>query len=95
MPLCSFKRVPCTETDIDSVAMTADLAPTPSAASGTSASRVKSSTSIANQPGYPRGHLGHLSGKEETALVQFKEVLEQRGAWKRGPPASLDDQTLL
>ncbi|EFY99862.1 CRAL/TRIO domain protein [Metarhizium robertsii] len=76
--------------------MTADLAPAASATSGTSvpATRVKSSASTTSQFGYPRGHLGHLSGHEAEALDKFKNVLEERGAWKR-EPASHDDQTLL
>lgn len=76
--------------------MTADLAPAASATSGTSvpATRVKSSASTESQFGYPRGHLGHLSGHEAEALDKFKNVLEERGAWKR-EPASHDDQTLL
>ena len=77
--------------------MTADLAPAPSATSGTSAaiSRVKSSASTASQLAYPRGHLGYLSDHEEEALHKFKAVLDERGVWTRGPPASHDDQTLL
>lgn len=76
--------------------MTADLAPAPSATSGTSvpATRVKSSASTTSVYGYPRGHLGHLSEHEEEALSAFKKVLEERGAWKRDP-VSHDDQTLL
>jgi hypothetical protein len=76
--------------------MTAELAPAPSATSGTSAAatRVKSSTSTTSQYGYPHGHLGHLSEYESEALSKFKEILEERGAWTR-QPASHDDQTLL
>lgn len=77
--------------------MTADLAPAISGISGSSApaTRVQSSTSTASQFGYPRGHLGYLSEYEEAALNNFKDVLEQKGTWTRGPPASHDDQTLL
>ncbi|EFY92086.1 phosphatidylinositol transporter, putative [Metarhizium acridum CQMa 102] len=76
--------------------MTADLAPVASSTSGTSvpATRVKSSASTTSQFGYPRGHLGYLSEHEAEALDKFKNVLEERGAWKR-EPASHDDQTLL
>ncbi|KAK2594780.1 hypothetical protein QQS21_007527 [Conoideocrella luteorostrata] len=77
--------------------MTADLAPVRSATSGTSApaTRVKSSASTTSQHKYPRGHLGYLSEREAEALENFKTCLEERGVWKRGPPASHDDQTLL
>ena len=44
---------------------------------------------------YPRGHYGHLSEREENALVEFKKVLEERGILKPGPPASHDDPLLL
>ncbi|KAK0750890.1 CRAL-TRIO domain-containing protein [Schizothecium vesticola] len=45
--------------------------------------------------GYPHGHLGHLNEEEEAALGEFKALLEERGLYKPGPPASSDDQTLL
>ncbi|RYO82972.1 hypothetical protein DL766_007024 [Monosporascus sp. MC13-8B] len=45
--------------------------------------------------GYPNGHLGHLTEKEEQALREFKESLEAKGLYERGPPASHDDPTLL
>ncbi|RYP27849.1 hypothetical protein DL767_007497 [Monosporascus sp. MG133] len=45
--------------------------------------------------GYPKGHLGHLTEKEEQALREFKDFLEAKGLYKRGPPASHDDPTLL
>ncbi|RYP51895.1 hypothetical protein DL768_002863 [Monosporascus sp. mg162] len=45
--------------------------------------------------GYPNGHLGHLTEKEEQALREFKAFLEAKGLYKRGPPASHDDPTLL
>jgi hypothetical protein len=35
-----------------------------------------------------------LSEHEDEALSKFKDVLEERGVWKR-EPASHDDQTLL
>lgn len=59
------------------------------------ASRVKSSASSLTDRGYPHGHLGHLSEREEEALVRFKDFLEAKGVWKRGPPASHDDALLL
>ncbi|KHN98449.1 Cellular retinaldehyde-binding/triple function [Metarhizium album ARSEF 1941] len=76
--------------------MTAEPAPAASTTSGTSvaATRVKSSASTRSQLGYPSGHLGHLSEHEAEALAKFKDVLEQRGVWKRDA-ASHDDQTLL
>lgn len=45
--------------------------------------------------GYPNGHLGHLTEEEENRLADFKTFLEDKGLYKRGPPASHDDQTLL
>ncbi|KAH6894567.1 CRAL-TRIO domain-containing protein [Thelonectria olida] len=59
------------------------------------ASRVKSSASTLTDHGYPHGHLGHLSAHEEDAFERFKDLLEERGVWKRGPPASHDDALLL
>jgi hypothetical protein len=45
--------------------------------------------------GYPHGHLGHLTPDEDTRLASFKTFLEDKGLYKRGPPPSHDDQTLL
>ncbi|KAI5464941.1 CRAL-TRIO domain-containing protein [Mariannaea sp. PMI_226] len=59
------------------------------------ASRVRSTASSMTDRGYPHGHLGHLTEHEEEAFHQFKQVLDERGVWKQGPPASHDDQTLL
>jgi hypothetical protein len=61
------------------------------------AARVVSSQSVAQlaEYSYPRGHLGHLSETEAEALEAFKNVLEERGFWTRGPPASHDDPLLL
>ena len=44
---------------------------------------------------YPNGHLGYLTKSEEEALTKFRAILEERGYWKPGPPASHDDPTLL
>ncbi|KAF4988736.1 hypothetical protein FDECE_14947 [Fusarium decemcellulare] len=59
------------------------------------AARVKSSASLSGDFAYPHGHFGHLSQAQEDAFTRFKEVLEERGLWKRGPPASHDDPLLL
>ncbi|PNY26317.1 SEC14 cytosolic factor [Tolypocladium capitatum] len=77
--------------------MASNLSPAASAsgASASPATRVKSATSTTSQFGYPRGHVGYLSADEEEALRSFQDVLEERGLYKRGPPASHDDQTLL
>ncbi|KAL2204677.1 CRAL/TRIO domain-containing protein [Sarocladium strictum] len=58
------------------------------------ATPVKSTVS-ASDVGYPNGHLGHLTPKEEEAFVQFKELLIERELYKPGPPASHDDPLLL
>ncbi|OAA76514.1 Cellular retinaldehyde-binding/triple function [Akanthomyces lecanii RCEF 1005] len=58
-------------------------------------SRVKSSASVASAFNYPHGHLNALSDQQEDALLKFKALLEKRGVWKRGPPPSHNDQTLL
>lgn len=75
----------------------------PAAASGPSAelspqvSRVKSASSTvsASNFAYPHGHLGYLSPQQDEALQKFKAILEERGAWTRGPPPSHNEQTLL
>ncbi|KAF4979998.1 hypothetical protein FZEAL_3860 [Fusarium zealandicum] len=57
---------------------------------------VKSSAStLGGDHAYPQGHLGHLTQTQEEALASFKSVLEERGLWERGPPASHDDPLLL
>jgi hypothetical protein len=58
------------------------------------ATPVKSAVS-ASDVGYPNGHLGHLTPKEEEAFVQFKELLIEHELYKPGPPASHDDPLLL
>lgn len=58
-------------------------------------SRVKSSASTATAFNYPHGHLNSLSDHQNEALQKFKAVLEERGLWKRGPPPSHSEQTLL
>ncbi|ROW02178.1 hypothetical protein VSDG_02320 [Cytospora chrysosperma] len=45
--------------------------------------------------GYPCGHLGHLTTDEEDAFQKFKALIQERGLYKPGPPASHDDPTLL
>ncbi|KAL6697221.1 CRAL-TRIO domain-containing protein [Trichoderma pleuroticola] len=62
------------------------------------AGRVLSSGSTASQQQagiFPHGHLGHLNPHQEEALERFKALLQERGLWRPGPPASHDDQTLL
>ncbi|KAL7910444.1 CRAL-TRIO domain-containing protein [Trichoderma velutinum] len=61
------------------------------------AGRVMSSGSTASQQAgmFPHGHLGHLTAPQEEALERFKVVLQEKGLWRPGPPASHDDQTLL
>lgn len=76
--------------------MTATLTPTASASGASApATHVKSSASTTSQHGYPQGHLGHLNAHEAEALEGLRAVVEERGLWKRGPPASHDDATLL
>lgn len=58
------------------------------------ATRVMSSVSLGDI-NYPNAHLGHLTAQQEEALEQFKVILEERGAWKPGPPPSHDDALLL
>lgn len=66
-------------------------------ATSSPASRVKSTASTASlsEFAYPRGHLGHLNERESTAFAKFKEVLQERGLYRPGPPASHDDPLLL
>ncbi|KAF3057659.1 SEC14 cytosolic factor [Trichoderma lentiforme] len=61
------------------------------------AGRVLSSGSTASQQAgmFPHGHLGHLTAQQEEALERFKALLQEKGLWRAGPPASHDDQTLL
>ncbi|OTA64807.1 CRAL/TRIO domain-containing protein [Hypoxylon sp. EC38] len=61
--------------------------------SGSSMHRVPSTGAV--EHGYPSGHLGHLTEHEEQALVEFKTLLEEKGLYKPGNPASHDDPTLL
>ncbi|WYZ46129.1 hypothetical protein EsH8_IX_000354 [Colletotrichum jinshuiense] len=65
-------------------------------ASSDPAARVKSHAStVGGEVGYPHGHLGHLNEHEEAQLADFKVLLEEKGLYKPGPPASHDDPTLL
>ncbi|KAK1959972.1 CRAL/TRIO domain-containing protein [Colletotrichum sublineola] len=59
------------------------------------AAKVESHASTAPNVGYPNGHLGHLTQHEETQFAAFKTLLENKGLYKPGPPASHDDPTLL
>lgn len=75
--------------------MAAELAPTTvTAVAPAPTTRIKSSTSAVSIPGYPHGHLGHLSHFERDALERFKFVLEESGLWI-SIPSSHDDGTLL
>lgn len=58
-------------------------------------SQVRSTASTATAFNYPHGHLNSLSDQQNEALQKFKAVLEERGIWKRGPPPSHSEQTLL
>ncbi|KAM0325938.1 hypothetical protein ACHAQA_007243 [Verticillium albo-atrum] len=44
---------------------------------------------------YPQGHLGSLSDHQETQFLAFKQLLQERGLYTPGPPASHDDPLLL
>lgn len=63
--------------------------------SGAPVAQVKSTNSTASAFNYPRGHLGYLTPQQEEAFQKFKALVEERGVWKRGPPASHTDQTLM
>ncbi|KAK2038720.1 CRAL/TRIO domain-containing protein [Colletotrichum somersetense] len=65
------------------------------AASNPAARVVSHASAAAPNVGYPRGHLGHLTEHEEAQLAAFKKLLEDKGLYKPGPPASHDDPTLL
>ncbi|KAI1822260.1 CRAL-TRIO domain-containing protein [Xylaria intraflava] len=62
-------------------------------ASSNALRRVPSSGSV--EVGYPAGHQGHLTEHETEALADFKRLLEEKGAYQPGPPASHDEPTLL
>lgn len=76
-------------------------APEPSRIAAPVATRTTSSTSmrsiqaLASEFAYPHAHLGYLTDVQAEALRNFKDVLEERKLWTRGPPASHDDPTLL
>ncbi|KAI1266997.1 CRAL-TRIO domain-containing protein [Xylariaceae sp. FL1019] len=55
--------------------------------------RVPSSGAV--EVGYPAGHLGHLTEHEAQAFVEFKALLEEKKAYKPGPPPSHEDAHLL
>ncbi len=69
------------------------MAPAAADATAGSVRRVPSAAGV--EHGYPLGHLGHLTGDEEAALVGFKAFLLEKGLYQPGPPPSHDDQTLL
>lgn len=70
-------------------------------ADGHEAQRVRTGQSISAKTGefgYPQGHLGHLTDEQQTALVQFKELIQENKLWtpaEAGELASHDDVTLL
>lgn len=70
-------------------------APSTSMSSDAAAPATSSTTAVADDFAYPRGHFGHLNEHEAKALEDFKALLEERGYFKPGPPASHDDPTLL
>lgn len=50
--------------------------------------------------GFPKGHLGHLNDSEETALGQFKALVQDRGIFpprttQEGKPYGTDDDAML
>ena len=48
--------------------------------------------------GFPLGHLGHLTGSQQSALVEFKEICAVSGLYKPaidGKPSSHDDALLM
>ena len=48
--------------------------------------------------GYPTGHLGHLTGPQQEALVTFKQICASKGLYtpaSEGVAPSHDDTTLL
>ncbi|KAK2057348.1 CRAL/TRIO domain-containing protein [Colletotrichum caudatum] len=65
------------------------------AASNPAARVVSHASTAAPNVGYPYGHLGHLTEHEEAQLAAFRKLLEDKGLYKPGPPASHDDPTLL
>lgn len=57
--------------------------------------QVQSTASAPSQANYPHGHIGHLSLSQEERFVEFKKLIEDRGLYTPGPPASHDDPLLL
>ncbi|KAH7353337.1 CRAL/TRIO domain-containing protein [Plectosphaerella cucumerina] len=57
--------------------------------------QVQSTASAPSQANYPHGHIGHLSPSQEERFVEFKKLIEDRGLYTPGPPASHDDPLLL
>ncbi|KAH7324700.1 CRAL-TRIO domain-containing protein [Stachybotrys elegans] len=59
------------------------------------AARIMSNSSVPGEVGYPNGHLGYLTDHEKAAFQSFKALLEEKGFYNPGPPASHDDPLLL
>lgn len=57
--------------------------------------QVQSTASAPSKIYYPSGHLGHLNPSQESRLAEFKQLVESKGLYKPGPPASHDDALLL
>lgn len=57
--------------------------------------QIMSTASAPSQVSYPHGHLGYLNKSQEARFAEFKQILEDRGLYKPGPPASHDDPLLL
>ena len=68
---------------------------------GHEAQRVRTGQSInakTGEFGFPQGHLGHLTDEQAKALVDFKELLQEKKLWTPADgdqPESHDDVTLL
>lgn len=76
--------------------MTADHVAASTAAPATPVrTSASTATATAGDHSYPNGHLGHLTAQQEDAFARFKAVVEEKGLYKPGPPASHDDPLLL